>query len=136
MALKRGQIQRGRCRACGAIEVTAYVPDPARPLEVMWLCRDDRCDGIERILGETKREAERQAWEGRRAAALAGLALLPPVVAARLQAQAQLGAGNLRLSTEAPLYKMNLVRLYERHRDEHACGGSALRTAATASETT
>jgi hypothetical protein len=136
MAIRRGKVAKGRCAECGAAEVTAYMADPARPLEVVWLCRDDRRDGIERILGEGKREAERQAWEERRAAALAGLALLPPVIAARLRAQAQLGAGSLRLSTEAPLYKMNLVRLYERHRDEHAGGGSALRAGAAASGTT
>jgi hypothetical protein len=135
MAIRREKVAKGRCAECGAAEVTAYMADPARPLEVVWLCRDDRRDGIERIAADVLRVAERAAWDKRRAGAVAGLALLPAVVQAQLHAQAQRGIGGLRLSPDAPLYMMTLVRLYERYRDEHASGDSARRAGAAASET-
>jgi hypothetical protein len=135
MAIRRGKLAKGRCAECGAAKVTAYMADPARPLEVVWLCRDDRLDGIERIAADVQRVAERAAWDKRHAGAVAGLALLPAVVQAQLHSQAQRGIGGLRLSPDAPLYMMTLVRLYERYRDEHIGGDSARRAGAAASET-
>jgi hypothetical protein len=135
MAIRRGKLAKGRCAECGAAEVSAYMADQSRPLEVVWLCRDDRHDGIERIANEARRASERRVWDERRTAALADLARLPAAVQAQLHAQAQRAVGNLRLSPEAPLYMMALVRLYERYRDEQADSNSALRAGAAALET-
>ena len=46
-------------------------------------------------------------------AAAAAIALLPPGIQAQLTAIAVRGPGGLRLSPEAPLYVMQLVRAYK-----------------------
>jgi len=42
MALRRGTLERGRCRECGAREVVGLIADPADWRAVMWVCREHR----------------------------------------------------------------------------------------------
>lgn len=39
VALRRGEIKRGRCAVCGSFRVDGHHPDYSKPLEVVWLCR-------------------------------------------------------------------------------------------------
>jgi len=116
MALRRGKRTRGACTVCGGHDVVALIADPARPLDVTWVCRDDR-----QILRDRERDAEAQrvsaaaqaAWYDERARVLAAIDLLPPEERTRLRATAVQGPAGVRLSPEAPLYTMNLVRAYK-----------------------
>jgi len=115
MAIRRGKLSRDRCPFCGSADVIALMADPARPLEVRWVCRADRQAELERQRAKEAREAAAAAqteWERERAATLAAIALLPPAERARLAAIAARGPGGLQLAPEAPLYVMGLVRAY------------------------
>lgn len=39
VALRRGEIKRGRCEVCGSLGVDGHHPNYAEPLLVIWLCR-------------------------------------------------------------------------------------------------
>ncbi len=116
MALRRGTLERGRCRECGAGDVIGLIADPARWREVVWVCREHRSTVYER-----RREAEalrayqfKQAvWYDERAQVLAAIELLPPDARAQLHALAARGPSGTQISPSAPLYVMNLVRVYK-----------------------
>lgn len=40
VAVKRGKLPKQPCRDCGAPKAEKHHPDYAKPLEVIWLCRD------------------------------------------------------------------------------------------------
>jgi hypothetical protein len=46
MALKRGTIARGHCTVCGSLKTTAYIADPAKWREIVWVCR---CENPKRM---------------------------------------------------------------------------------------
>lgn len=116
MALRRGKLTRGACVVCGGRDVVALIAEAARPLDVTWVCRDDR-----QTLRERERDAEAQrvsaaaqaAWHDERARVLAAIDLLPPAERTRLRVTAVQGPAGVRLSPEAPLYTINLVRAYK-----------------------
>jgi len=114
MALKRGKIAKRGCQVCGTASVTAYQPDPKRPLDVVWLCRDDRADYIGQREEVATAARARDEWQARREAAFSTLALLPPEVQAEIMALATRGPAGLRLSAESPLYSQQLVLCVER----------------------
>ncbi len=116
MALRRGTLERGRCRECGAREVVGLIADPAEWRAVVWVCREHRAAELEgRRDAEARRayQAQQAAWYDERARMLAAIELLPPAERARLHALAARGPAGSTLSSEAPLYVMNLVRAYE-----------------------
>jgi len=116
MALRRGTLERGRCRECGAREVVGLIADPADWRAVVWVCREHRVAELERRREDMERrayEAKQAVWYDERAQALAAIELLPSDEQARLRALAARGLVGMRLSPDAPLYVMNLVRAYE-----------------------
>ena len=116
MAIRRGKIARGHCRFCGSKDVIALMADPAKPLQVQWVCRADRQAEIERRQADEARRAAAAAqanWEHDRTQILAAIALLPLASRAQLEAIAACGPSGMRLSSEAPLYKTQLVRAYK-----------------------
>jgi hypothetical protein len=118
MALRRGTIERGRCRDCGATEVIGMIAEPSRWRDVVWVCREHRQAELERRQGDAERreyEAKQAAWYDERERALAAIELLPPDEKARLHALATRGPAGWPLSAGSPLYTMNLVRIYRAH---------------------
>jgi len=116
MALRRGTMQRGLCQICGTTDVLGIIEEPQRWRDVVWICRRDR-----HVARQRQQEAEadllasreRAAWADERTRVLAEVELLPPDERTRLCALAAQGPAGSTLSTEAPLYVMNLVRIYE-----------------------
>lgn len=39
VAIRRGEIKRGRCAVCGSLRVDGHHADYSQPLQVIWLCR-------------------------------------------------------------------------------------------------
>ena len=116
MALRRGTLERGHCRACDAREVVGLIADPADWRAVVWVCREHRQAELERrrdAAAQRAYQAQQAAWYDERARMLAAIELLPPAERARLHALAARGPAGSTLSSEAPLYVMNLVRAYE-----------------------
>jgi len=120
MALRRGTMRRGLCQICGTADVMGVVEEPQRWRDVVWVCRRDRDVARERRRDEEAQLAasrERAAWAEERTRVLAAIELLPPDIWARLHALAAQGPAGWTLSPEAPLYMMNLVRVYKASRD-------------------
>lgn len=120
MALKRGKIARGPCTVCGlepmgssVATVTAYQADPRRPLDVVWVCRRHREALVDRLEHEQRRVAEQDAWRLRVERCDRELPLLPLDMQTAIQEAASRGPAG-RLDRSAPLYRINLVRLFER----------------------
>jgi hypothetical protein len=116
MALRRGTLARGRCVDCGGVEVIGVIAEPARWREVVWVCREHRQAELERRRDATAQEmaeAKQAAWYDERARVLAAIELLPSTERARLHALAARGPASTQLSPGAPLYVMNLVRVYK-----------------------
>ncbi len=116
MSLRRGMLARGRCRDCGATDVIGLIEDPARWREAVWVCRAHREAKLERRAEATERRAyqdKQAAWYDERAHVLAAIGLLPPNERAQLHALAARGPAGTQLSPGAPLYVMNLVRVYK-----------------------
>ena len=100
---------------CTAAEVLAIIEDPQQWRDVVWVCRLDRDEARERQRDEQAelvRARERAAWADERTQVLAAIELLPPNERAQLHALAAQGPAGCPLSPEAPLYVMNLVRVY------------------------
>jgi len=115
MALRRGAIQRGRCVDCGDTEVIGLIADPACWRKAVWVCREHREAELERRReAEAHRvyEAKQASWYDERARVLEAIELLPPDERAQLHALAARGPAGTQLSAGAPLYVMNLVRVY------------------------
>ncbi len=116
MALRRGTLERGCCRECGAREVVGLIADPADWRAVAWVCREHRAAELARrrdAAAQRAANAKQAAWYDERTRALAAIELLPPAKRARLHALAARGPAGTQLSPGAPLYVMNLVRAYE-----------------------
>jgi len=116
MALRRGTMQRGVCQICGTTDVLGIIEDPARWREVVWVCREHREAELERRREDAAQRtanAKQAAWYDERARVLAAIELLPLDQQAQLHALAALGPGGIRLPPGAPLYVMNLVRVYK-----------------------
>jgi len=117
MALRRGTMLRGLCQICGtAAEVMGIIEDPQGWRDVVWVCRRDRDEARERQRDgqvEVARARERAAWADERTQVLTAIELLPPNERAQLHALAGRGPAGWTLSPDAPLYVMNLVRIYE-----------------------
>jgi len=116
MALRRGTLERGRCRECGARAVVGLIAEPARWREAVWVCREHRQAELERRREDAAQRtanAKQAAWYEERARVLNAIELLPPDQQATLHALAARGPAGTRLSPGAPLYVMNLVRVYE-----------------------
>jgi len=116
MALRRGTLERGRCRECGARAVVGLIADPARWREAVWVCREHRQAELERrrdAAAQRAADAKQAAWYDERTRALAAIELLPPAERARLHALAARGPAGTQLLPGAPLYVMNLVRVYK-----------------------
>jgi len=115
MALRRGTFARGRCRECDAREVMGLIADPARWRAVVWVCREHRQAELERrrdAAAQHAADTKQAAWYAERARVLAAIELLPPAERAQLHALAARGPAGSQLSPGAPLYVMNLVRVY------------------------
>jgi hypothetical protein len=116
MALRRGTMARGRCRECGDGEVIGLIADSARWREAVWVCREHRQAELERrqdAAAQEAAEAKQAAWYDERARVLAAIELLPPDERAQLHALAARGPAGTQLSPGAPLYVMNLVRVFK-----------------------
>ncbi len=115
VALRRGTMKRGLCQICGTADVIGIIEDPQQWRDVTWVCRRDRDEARERQRdgqAEVARARERAAWADERTQVLAAIELLPPNERAQLHALAAQGPAGWTLSPEAPLYVMNLVRVY------------------------
>jgi len=116
MAVHRGALQRGGCRECGDTDVMGLIEDPARWREVVWVCREHRKIELERRAeadAHRAYEAKQAIWYDERARVLAVIDLLPPDERAKLHTLAARGPAGTQLSPGAPLYVMNLVRVYK-----------------------
>ncbi len=115
MAVRRGKIAKGRCQECGERDVTGYQPDSSRPLDVVWLCRSCRREGVDRLEREQRLAAQRASWEVRRAAAEATYASLPEEARRTVEARALdlLPANPVVRRRGTPLYHQALVRAIE-----------------------
>jgi len=116
MALRRGTLARGCCRECGARAVVGLIADPARWRAVVWVCREHRQGELERrrdAAAQHAADAKQAAWYNERARGLAAIELLPPAERAQLHALAGRGPAGTQLSPGAPLYVMNLVRVFK-----------------------
>ena len=115
MALRRGTLERGRCRECGSAAVMGLIAEPGRWREVVWVCREHRQAELERrrdAAAQQAADAKQAAWYAERARVLAAIELLPPAERAQVHALAARGPAGTQLSPGAPLYMMNLVRVY------------------------
>jgi len=115
MALRRGTLERGSCRVCGNSEVFGLIAEPARWRLVVWVCREHRQTEIDRRREDAEQRAtaaKQAAWYVERTRVLAAIDLLQPDEQAQLHALAASGPRGMRLSPSAPLYVMNLVRLF------------------------
>ncbi len=115
MALRRGTLERGRCRECGARKVVGLIADPADWRAVVWVCAEHRQAELERrrdAAAQHAADAKQAAWYAERARVLAAIELLPPAERAQLRSLAANGPGGMQLSPGAPLYIMQLVRLF------------------------
>ncbi len=118
MALKRGSLERGHCGFCGSAAVIALIADPARWRDIVWVCRQHRQAELDwRAEAEQcrAREARQAEWVAERERVLAAIDLLPSEDQARLHALAARGPLGTRLAPEAPLYVMNLIRVFKAH---------------------
>ncbi len=80
MALRRGTLERGRCRECGAREVVGLIADPADWRAVVWVCPEHRQAELERrrdAAAHRAANAKQAAWYDERTRALAAIELLP-----------------------------------------------------------
>jgi len=115
MALRRGTLERGRCRVCGDAEVIGLIAEPARWREVEWVCREHRQAELDRRRDDADQraaEVKQAVWYAERARVLAAIDLLPPAEQAQLHKLAVRGPAGMQLSPGAPLYVMNLVRVF------------------------
>jgi len=115
MALRRGTMRRGLCHICGTADVMGIIEDPQRWRDAVWACREHRQAELERrrdAAAQRAADAKQAAWYDERTQALAAIELLPPAERAQLHALAQQGPVGTQLSPSAPLYVMNLVRVY------------------------
>ncbi len=115
MALRRETMKRGMCQICGTADVVGVVEDPQRWRDAVWACREHRQAELERrrdAAAQRAADAKQAAWYDERTQALAAIELLPPAERAQLHALAQQGPVGTQLSPSAPLYVMNLVRVY------------------------
>jgi len=122
MALRRGTMLRGPCQICGTADVMGVVEDPQQWRDVSWVCRRDRDEARERQRNgqaEVARAGERAAWADERTQVLAAIELLPPNEREQLHALAAQGPAGWQLTPEAPLYTINLVRIYKAARDRN-----------------
>jgi len=97
------------------------VEDPQRWRDVIWVCRRDRDVARERQVeaqAQLIASRERAAWAEERTRALAAIELLPPEAQAQLHEVASQGPAGLRLSREAPLYAIALIRAFESSKHE------------------
>jgi len=111
-------MKRGMCQICGTTDVLGIIEEPQRWRDVVWVCRRDRDEARERQRdgqAEVARARERAAWADERTQVLAAIELLPPNERAQLHALAGRGPAGWTLSPDAPLYVMNLVRVYKAH---------------------
>jgi hypothetical protein len=116
MALRRGTLERGRCRECGGAAVIGMIADPARWREVVWVCPEHRQAELDRRQADADRqeyEAKQAVWYDERERTLAAIELLPPAEKAWLHERAARGPAGWQLSAGSPLYVMNLVRVYK-----------------------
>lgn len=116
MALRRGSLERGHCGFCGSATVIARIADPVRWREIVWVCREHRRAELDRREGLAEQRAAeiRQAqWYAERDRVLSAIDLLPPDERAQLHILAAKGPAGVRLSPDAPLYTMNLVRAFK-----------------------
>lgn len=114
MALKRGQLKRGRCVRCSSssADVTALILDPAKALEVVWVCRDDR-----KVEIESRRAPAKLAWKSLGERFAAEWPLLPPEIQERLQAEVA-GLGAIRIARARPdsiFFRQQLVLAFGRY---------------------
>jgi hypothetical protein len=129
MAIKRGKIVRELCRDCGR-PAHPHHPDPARPLEFVWLCGPHRTLERERAAAANKAAAERQQqirWTNDRERFAVEFASLSADLQAQLQTKAQDAIAvdprlrGLGLSPAAPLARQMLVRVYMDWVQEWVC---------------
>ena len=117
VALARGKITKGTCIVCQRHDgLIAYIADPRRWSEVVWACREHRLEvttlpstGIE----PSKNTAEK--WARQREAAFVAVDSLPEEDRECLYEIAGRGPAGVRLSPEAPLFAIQLVRAYQIH---------------------
>lgn len=115
MALRRGTLARGRCQDCGAGEVVGLIADPGRWRDVVWVCLEHRQAELERrqdAAAQQAANAKQVAWYDERDLVLAAIKFLPQTEQAQLHALAARGPAGTQLAPGAPLYVMNLVRVY------------------------
>jgi len=80
MALRRGTLERGCCRECGARKVVGLIADPARWREVAWVCREHRQAELERrrdAAAQRAADAKQAAWYDERRGCLPRSSFFP-----------------------------------------------------------
>jgi hypothetical protein len=112
VALARGKEHRKPCVVCKSPQdLTAYIADPARWREALWICRTHRSDEIARRTAPPEVDPA-LAWQAEREAALAAIAGLPEAERTRLYAIAARGPAGIVLRPEQLLFTIRLVQAY------------------------
>ena len=91
------------------------IADPGRWRDVVWVCLEHRQAELERrqdAAAQQAANAKQVAWYDERDLVLAAIKFLPPTEQAQLHALAARGPAGTQLAPGAPLYVMNLVRVY------------------------
>jgi hypothetical protein len=112
VAIARGKMKKAPCAVCGCADVTAFIIDPERWWEAIWICREDRNEEIARRLSTAILPQQADAHIHERDVVLRIVALLPENVRLRLYDIAARGPAGIRLDADAPLFIMQLLRAY------------------------
>lgn len=118
MALKRGKITKGFCLEprCARTEVTAYIADPAKWREIVWVCRDHRDELIRGIVERERARTKRDAWKTKREWAVSVFGTFPPEEQAAIRTLAARNPvfRDRELAVDSPLYLSKLVSEVEK----------------------
>jgi hypothetical protein len=134
MALKRGKITKGLCvePRCASAEVTAYIADPTKWREIVWVCRDHRAAVVEGIAERERARVKQDAWKTKREWALFVFETLPPGLQAEIRTLARRNPifRDRVLEVDSPLYLSKLVSEVEKRISPTAAASGALTTSA------
>jgi hypothetical protein len=116
MAIKRGTIRRSHCAECGSLKTTAYIADPAKWREIVWICRDHRDEHIRGVLEREQARERQDAWKIKREWAFSVLEAMPPEMQAEILTLARRNPifRDRDLEIDSPLYLSKVVSEVEK----------------------
>ncbi len=115
--LRRRNLQRDSCQTCGRADAVPHWPDPAKPLDVTWLCRVHRENERNRLAEQAAETKKVVAWKTLGERFAAEWPQLAPELQARLRAEVERSSAFaiVRANPESPLYRQQLVAAFGRY---------------------